>query len=117
VPCLFTASSLAYTSHTLADLHFRHSILTVNCRLLNIDRDNQHILLQDGSVLPYDVLLLSKGLQDQTLKRLPLPKAENDYPMDIFEGTITLNDETDALANARFLHIPPVAWEYDVDRR
>lgn len=32
-------------------------------RLVDLDRDNSAILLPDGSVVPYDVLVLCTGLQ------------------------------------------------------
>ena len=34
--------------------------------LLDLDCDKKHIVLSDGSMLPYDRLVLCPGLQDQT---------------------------------------------------
>jgi hypothetical protein len=63
-------------------------------------------MLSSGLIYSYDILILATGLQDQTLKTLPQPQADKDYPVDIADGAITLNDEADALQLARFLHTP-----------
>jgi len=38
----------------------------------DIDRSDKNVILHDGKVVPYDTLVLTMGIQDQTLASAPL---------------------------------------------
>lgn len=42
----------------------------INARMTDIDRSDKNIILHDGSVLPYDTLVLAMGIQEKTLSTL-----------------------------------------------
>jgi NADH dehydrogenase FAD-containing subunit len=42
-------------------------VKVIDARMLDIDRDEKHIWLHDDSILKYDILVLTMGLQDSTL--------------------------------------------------
>ncbi|KAA6377416.1 MAG: putative suppressor of deltex [Streblomastix strix] len=74
--------------------------------VLNIDFEKRELMLADGSLVPYDMLIKSAGLQDQPLKRLSQPIAEKNFHVDVTDGAITMNDEADAIRLQRFIHKP-----------
>jgi NADH dehydrogenase FAD-containing subunit len=51
----------------------------VDGKMVQIDREKKLIALQNGDVLRYDYLILTTGLQDQTIFQLS-ELAENQYP-------------------------------------
>lgn len=65
-----TSAPGGYDSRLLDRLGLRDRITIVEDRMLFIERDPQAVVLADGSLLPYDFLVLATGLQDTTLHRL-----------------------------------------------
>ncbi len=67
----------------------------INARMVDINRADKHIILQDERMVPYDTLVLTMGLQDKTLQSLgyvsrgiaPVPNG-----LDRIEGLISLDD-------------------------
>ncbi|CAM9677642.1 unnamed protein product, partial [Ectocarpus fasciculatus] len=56
----------------MARMGLERHVRVVRSRMVHLDRENGAILLPDGSVVPYDVLVLCTGLQDDTSRRLGL---------------------------------------------
>lgn len=42
-------------------------IQVIDSRVTDIDRSDKNVILHDGYVIPYDTLVLTMGIQDQTL--------------------------------------------------
>ena len=42
-------------------------IEVIDSRVTDIDRSDKNVILHDGKVVPYDTLVLTMGIQDQTL--------------------------------------------------
>ena len=47
-------------------------IQVIDSRVTDIDRSDKNVILHDGKVVPYDTLVLTMGIQDQTLASAPL---------------------------------------------
>lgn len=45
-------------------------ITVLNSRMVDIDRSDKNIILNDGRVVPYDTLVLGMGIQEKTLDSL-----------------------------------------------
>eukprot|EP00903_Cladosiphon_okamuranus_P010401 g9839.t1 len=56
----------------MARMGLERHVRVVRSRMVHLDRENGAILLPDGSVVPYDVLVLCTGLQDDSSRRLGL---------------------------------------------
>ncbi|CAM9574282.1 unnamed protein product [Scytosiphon promiscuus] len=56
----------------MARMGLERHVRVVRSRMVHLDRENGAILLPDGSVVPYDILVLCTGLQDDTSRRLGL---------------------------------------------
>ncbi|CAM9541824.1 unnamed protein product, partial [Ectocarpus sp. 12 AP-2014] len=56
----------------MARMGLERHVRVVRSRMVHLDRENGAILLPDGSVVPYDVLVLCTGLQDDTSRRIGL---------------------------------------------
>lgn len=89
------ASSTSYTNDELARLMLETRVRVINARMVDINRADKHIILQDERMVPYDTLVLTMGLQDKTLQSLgyvsrgiaPVPNG-----LDRIEGLISLDD-------------------------
>lgn len=89
------ASSTSYTNDELARLMLETRVRVINARMVDINRADKHIILQDERMVPYDTLVLAMGLQDKTLQSLgyvsrgiaPVPNG-----LDRIEGLISLDD-------------------------
>jgi NADH dehydrogenase FAD-containing subunit len=64
--CQFTPWGLYYDQATMQRLSMQSRVRVIADTLSDIHCDQKHIVLSDGSVLPYDHLVLTPGLQDQT---------------------------------------------------
>ena len=42
-------------------------VQVIDARMTDIDRSDKNVILHDGKVIPYDTLVLTMGIQDQTL--------------------------------------------------
>ena len=60
------ACAEGYSLKELEMLNMAERINIVDGRFVDIDRDGQAIVLRDGSVVPYDYLVIATGLQDVT---------------------------------------------------
>ncbi|KAA6388762.1 MAG: hypothetical protein EZS28_015712 [Streblomastix strix] len=105
-PALFVVNSCNYTAATLAGLGLQRYIEEVPGAVLIIDLEKRELIIADGSLVPQDMLIIAAGLQDQTLKRLSHPNAQNDFLVHVVDGTIVMNDEVDAIRLQRFIHKP-----------
>mmetsp|Transcript_30453 Transcript_30453/g.49252 ORF Transcript_30453/g.49252 Transcript_30453/m.49252 type:complete len:1212 (+) Transcript_30453:94-3729(+) len=83
----FVASSYCYTRTEYMQLAVSSKIRVVDAKMINIDRKRKTILLPAGFVIPYDILVLSTGLQDQSLSKLGPEIAAID-------GVFSLSNET-----------------------
>jgi flagellar biosynthesis GTPase FlhF len=61
----YIPSPLSYADNELELMAIGECANVVQGRLVNIDRDTKEVILSDSSRLPYDVLVLTCGLQDQ----------------------------------------------------
>ena len=66
----FKACSTSYSPEEILSLMLESRIRVLNSRMIDIDRQQKSIILYDDSVLPYDILVLTMGLQDKTLQSL-----------------------------------------------
>eukprot|EP01022_Parablepharisma_sp_SALTPOND_P008302 TRINITY_DN1355_c0_g1_i1.p1 TRINITY_DN1355_c0_g1~~TRINITY_DN1355_c0_g1_i1.p1 ORF type:complete len:1491 (-),score=241.80 TRINITY_DN1355_c0_g1_i1:5780-10252(-) len=66
----FKACSTSYTPEEIQNLMLESRIRVLNSRMIDIDRQQKSIILYDDSVLPYDILVLTMGLQEKTLQSL-----------------------------------------------
>ena len=61
------AYSTSYTFEELKKLMLEARIEVIDSRVTDIDRSDKNVILHDGKVVPYDTLVLTMGIQDQTL--------------------------------------------------
>jgi len=88
-------SSTSYTNEELKKLMLESRITVIDSRMTDIDRSDKNIILNDGRVVPYDTLVLSMGIQENTLSTLgyvsygidPLPEG-----MRRCRGLISIDD-------------------------
>jgi len=66
----FKACSTSYSPEEIQNLMLESRIRVLNTRMVDIDRQQKSVILYDDSVLPYDILVLTMGLQDKTLQTL-----------------------------------------------
>jgi len=62
--------SLAFYSQELSRVAISRRISVVDDKLVSISRNDQQVTLKSGAVMPYDVIVLTTGLQDGNLDRL-----------------------------------------------
>lgn len=70
-------------------------VRVINARMTDIDRSDKNVILHDETIIPYDTLILSMGLQDKTLNCMgyvsrgiaPLPKEKKRV-----EGLLSIDD-------------------------
>lgn len=56
------AYSTSYTKEELRKLMLESRVNVINARMVDIDRSDKNIILDDDSVIPYDTLILGMGL-------------------------------------------------------
>jgi len=61
----FLPGSLEHTQQNLDRLNLACRIRIIRKTMVNLKTDTKNLLLDDGSILPYDILLLAPGLQNQ----------------------------------------------------
>jgi hypothetical protein len=89
------AYSTSYTNEELKRLMLENRIKVINARMIDIERQDKKVILHDGSMVPYDTLILTMGLQDQTLNNLgyssrgivPTPEGK-----EVIEGLLSIDD-------------------------
>ncbi len=64
------ACSTSYSPDEIQNLMLESRVRVLNSRMVDIDRQQKSIVLYDESVLPYDILVLTMGLQEKTLQSL-----------------------------------------------
>ena len=47
-------------------------VRVLDARMIQIHREDQHVILPDGSKVPYDFLVITAGLQDAALNSLKI---------------------------------------------
>jgi hypothetical protein len=89
------ACSTSYTNEELKRLMLENRIQVINARMIDIERQEKKVMLHDETMVPYDTLILTMGLQDQTLNNLgystkgilPTPEGK-----EVIEGVISVDD-------------------------
>ena len=89
------AYSTSYTNEELKRLMLENRVQVINARMIDIERQEKKVILHDGSMVPYDTLILTMGLQDQTLNNLgystkgivPTPEGK-----EVVEGLLSIDD-------------------------
>ena len=64
------AHGISYPLGEVDQLLLESRISVLDSRLIDIDRKNKIAILHDGKTLPYDILILTMGLQEKTLQSL-----------------------------------------------
>jgi hypothetical protein len=70
-------------------------VRVINGRMVDIDMKDKNIILNDETIIPYDTMVLSMGIQDKTLNQIgyvsrgiaPLPKDKKRI-----EGLMSIDD-------------------------
>lgn len=62
--------STSYTKEDLKKLMLESRVKIIDARMVDIDKNDKNIILEDDSVIPYDTLVLGMGIQDKTLNKL-----------------------------------------------
>jgi len=62
--------STSYTNEELQKLMLESRICVLDARMVDIDRSDKNVILDDGRVVPYDTLILAMGIQEKTLDSL-----------------------------------------------
>jgi hypothetical protein len=92
-------SKLAYTRRLLRQLALEDRVREVEEMLVDIRRDEKRAIVADlvgqTTVLPYDYLVITAGLQDQTLARLPRAQPP--------AGAFTVSNEEEASALLQYV--------------
>lgn len=76
--------STSYTSEEHKKLMLESRVRVLDSRMVDIDRSDKNIILNDGNVVPYDNLVLAMGIQDKTLDSLNYTS----YGVDKSEGVV-----------------------------
>jgi len=87
--------STSYTNEELARLMLEAKVRVIDARMVDIDRQQKNIFLHDDSIIAYDTLVLTIGLQDEVLQRMgyssrgiaPVPEKKEHV-----EGLISIDD-------------------------
>jgi len=69
-PAPFFACTSSYTREELSELGIGARVRVVDSRMVDIDRQAKAVVLPDGSILPYDYLVLAPEFGDQSLINL-----------------------------------------------
>lgn len=70
-------------------------ITVLNARMVDIDRSDKNVILDDGRVVPYDTLVLAMGIQEKTLDSLKFASwGISPVPADIrrCRGVLSIDD-------------------------
>lgn len=89
------AYSTSYTNEELKRLMLENRVKVINARMIDIDRKSKNIILHDDAMIPYDTLILTMGLQEQTLNNIgysskgivPTPEGKV-----VVEGLLSIDD-------------------------
>merc|ERR1719310_2119692 len=66
------AGTAAYSHHELRRIMLELRVRILDSRMVQIDRAQRCCILHDGSMLPYDYLVVAAGLQDDALNGLKI---------------------------------------------
>ena len=72
-------------------------VRVLDARMVDIDRSDKNIILNDGNVIPYDNLVLAMGIQDKTLDSLNyasygVDKSEGIWTVQRAKGVLSIDD-------------------------
>ena len=106
-PASFFARTSTYTREELTSLGLGARVRVVDANPVDIDRQAKAIVLPDGSILPYDYLVLAPEFGDQSLVQLGAESA-------LVRGAFSLFDEraTSALMDYMFNERPEKTYVY-----
>ncbi|KAJ8603908.1 hypothetical protein CTAYLR_009707 [Chrysophaeum taylorii] len=76
-------------------LGLSHRVRAIHSAIKNIDRENRAVVLGDGTLVPYDLLVLADGVEESTKKRL----LRQDAPADILASSLA---RVEAMTRAAF---------------
>lgn len=97
----FLPWSLHYDCNHMKQLAMQSRVRIITETLEDINCDHKNIMLSDGSLVAYDFLVLTPGLQDQTANRL----RELDEELWDVEGVFSLSNEEQMPAIMDFIEI------------
>lgn len=92
------AYSTSYTNEELKRLMLENRVKVINARMVDIDRKSKYVILHDETIVPYDTLVLTMGLQDQTLNCVGYTSrglsatGEGRDGKEVVEGLISIDD-------------------------
>jgi len=91
------AYSTSYTAEELKKLMLESRVRVLDSRMVDIDRSDKNIILNDGNVVPYDNLVLAMGIQDKTLDSLNyasygIDKSEGAAGVQRAKGVLSIDD-------------------------
>merc|ERR1719277_2218704 len=66
------AGTAAYSHHELRRIMLELRVRILDSRMVQIDREQRCCILHDGSMLPYDYLIVAAGLQDDALHSMKI---------------------------------------------
>merc|ERR1740138_638095 len=66
------AGTAAYSHHELRRIMLELRVRILDSRMVQIDREQRCCILHDGSMLPYDYLVVAAGLQDDALHSMKI---------------------------------------------
>lgn len=87
--------STSYTNMELQKLMLESRITVINARMVDIDRSDKNVILDDGRVIPFDTLVLAMGIQEKTLDTLKFASwGISPVPSDIrrCRGVLSIDD-------------------------
>lgn len=86
-------SSGCFTACTCCLQGLHASVTTIDAELVGLDRQQRVVVLSTGQQLRYSLLLLTAGLQDQTLARIAAGDEAEDAPVASAQGLAELTAE------------------------
>ncbi|KAJ4462968.1 putative cilia- and flagella-associated protein 61 [Paratrimastix pyriformis] len=120
-PPRYGVTSCNFWADELAALALGSRLTEVDGTMVDIDRQQRMVVLAGGTMLPYDLLVIASGLQDQTLKRIaqqqqqapPEGAAETEedpLALDVADGVVTLSSEAQAQRLHEYLTTAWTGW-------
>ncbi len=87
--------STSYTNQELKRLMLESRVRVIDARMIDIDRSDKNVILNDQTIVPYDTLVLAMGIQDKTLNNLGyVSRGIAPFPQDKkrLDGLISIDD-------------------------
>ena len=90
-------ATLAYPARLLLQLDLDDRVHVAESVMVDIDREEKIIVLDEGASLPYDYLVITSGLQDQTIEKMRGGGT-------LIEGVFSLSNEEDVENVKSYIH-------------